>query len=232
MILGLMVTRNEEHRFLTHALASLREVTQRMFVYDDQSTDHTAREAWIAGARIEVRPDTVPPFAEHEGQFRDAAWQAMEARLDPQPGDWIFALDADQLVVGGRRGVDTAVEIFDGAPSVEAVRAPVDELWQMDPPMARIDGYWGRIFATCLYRWQPGRHIADKPLACGSVPPVVPPGPAETSEFRIRHLGYVRATDRREKYDRYVGRKGHSQSHIQSILTAPSLIPAPIIGGT
>lgn len=221
MIIGLMVTHNEAHRFLAASIGSLSVVCDVVCVYDDQSTDNTVEVASRHGAIVEIRPERVPSFIENEGAFRDAAWKWAERALPAGDGDWVVSLDADELLIGDRHGLRDV--LTDADPAVDAVEVVIDELWQIRPPMRRIDGFWDRIRGVRIRRWEQGLTIAAKAMASGSVPKashVLVDG-----NVHIAHLGYVRAEDRRAKHSRYSGRAGHSAKHVNSILQEPVLEP-------
>ena len=170
-----------------------------------------------------VRADDEPSFMEHEGRFRNIAWSYLRSVLKPERGDWIVALDADEiLVVDG----DLRAALAEVSPRARSLNVPIDECWELDPPRRRVDGHWGSITGARLFRWLPGVPIADKEMGCGSVP--LDGHQVTVDNPRIMHLGYVRAEDRVAKYERYRGRSGHSGAHVASILATPVLVP---VGG-
>lgn len=228
-LLGSMVTKDEADRHLARSLRSLSSVCDDTIVFDDQSDDDTVDMARTLGACVGVRADDEPSFVQHEGQFRNVAWRYMEAVLKPQPGDWILSLDADEIIVAPDQVVPRVAVIGAVAAAkwgAEALTVRIHELWSLEPPLERLDGYWGTITGTRLFRWSPGRTIADRPMGSGSVPLNCTKQP--TDLFSIAHLGYVRAEDREAKHARYVGRRGHNAAHVESILRPPTLQPLPV----
>ena len=229
-LLGHMVTRNEGDRYLRQALRSLRMVCSDVAVFDDASTDNTVDIALQEGAYVECRDDDEISFAEHEGRFRQLAWEWMERDLKPEPGDWILSLDADEVLVtdDGDPGIIYKILTQTAAahPEIQAVRMKIHEIWALDPPLERVDGFWGAIEGARLFRWSPGAKFEDRALGCGSGPggPMAG-GDVRLGAVRIGHLGYVRREDRADKYGRYAGRPGHSTQHVKSILTEPTLVP-------
>lgn len=221
-IYSYLVTRNEAGRYLKTVLDGIVGWADGLVVYDDQSTDETVQIVrHFGGVTCFVRPDDVPSFMEHEAQFREAAWRAMEDALKPQSGDWIVTLDADEFLrrPPSRRALQRLATIgFDG------VRSPVHECWgsQDGDLQIRTDGFWGKITAVRACLWQPDGVFADRSLAGGSVPSYVTKI-ANTNDISIVHLGYFRAEDRQSKYERYVGKPGHNPKHISSILAKPTL---------
>jgi glycosyltransferase involved in cell wall biosynthesis len=214
-IVGLMVTRNEADRYLRKALESLAARCDRVAVFDDQSDDDTCTIAAEFGL-VQRRPDDVATFLEHEGQFRQAAWDWAAHWFMLDPGDWVVSLDADELLHG-----DLRYDILSVKNDVDGLLVPIDEIWELDPAKRRVDGWWGKIVGFRARRWEPGLKMPDKAMASGSVPPVHVGTRADHG--RIRHLGYVRAADRQAKHDRYIAADGHGRSHVQSILRSPTL---------
>lgn len=225
-VLGHMVVKNEADRYLAAALSALVAAADEVAVFDNRSDDNTVEIARSLGAVTVVREPDEPSFEEHEGRYRNVAWRWMEAVLRPDEGDWILVIDADQILTGPAPRAEMIDAIMSSDGDTTTLVLPVDELWSVDPPRRRTDGFWGQSDAACLYRWTPGQEIPDKPLACGSIPRH---GPRRHVQIpRIAHLGYVRPEDRVEKYERYYRRPGHNPGHIASILDrTPTLEPYP-----
>jgi hypothetical protein len=229
-LLGHMVTYNEADRYLRQALRSLRMVCDEISVYDDMSDDDTVDIALAEGAYVGQRGGTDVTFAQHEGKFRQAAWDTMEEDLKPELGDWILSTDADEVLVSDDGDPSILRRVLaataDAHVEVQAIRMRIHEIWALDPPLERVDGFWGAIEGARLFRWSPGARFEDRALGCGSVPggPTAG-GDVRLGAVRIGHLGYVRQADRDDKYERYAGRPGHASKHVESILTEPTLQP-------
>lgn len=217
-----MVTRNEADRYLEQALQSLKDRCDSVGVYDDQSDDDTLIVA-AEYAVVQVRPDRIPSFAEHEGAFRQAAWSWYERYFELQPGDWVVSIDADEVLDGD---IQTDI-VFAADDDRDGLILPIDELWQADPPRRRVDGWWGKIIGMRARRWEPGRSVPQKAMASGSLPPARQPMRAEHA--RIHHYGYAQPADRRIKHARYRDQAGHSVGHVRSILDPnPTLEDIPL----
>ena len=227
-LLAHLVARNEADRYLASVLAALP--TEHVHLYDDQSTDATVAVAEAAGAQVKVRPHRVPAFMEHEGAFRQAAWNSMVDTLRPEAGDWVLALDCDEFVVAEGGDVPGAIQeailAAQEAGNV-GVRLPIPEVWKLDDrgPWQRVDGYWAGLRAPRLFAYRMAGEFAQARLGCGSVPLYAVEGhlSRHTYGLAIAHLGYVDPSDRAHKYRRYAGRPGHSPKHISSILTGARL---------
>lgn len=227
---AVLVARNEADRYLDAVLWSLP--TDSIHLFDDRSTDDTVALAESHGVEVTLRPEGTCSFAEHEGWFRQAAWTAFEARLKPEPEDWVLAVDCDEFLValGDVRGaVRNAIHTAD-AMWAAAVRLPIPEVFEVrqDGPHVRMDGYWGTLSAPRLFRYRHGGRFNPSAIACGSEPTYVALSHAASSDgLALAHYGYATKEDRRAKYDRYMAmaNHGHNPAHIQSILSTPVVRP-------
>ncbi len=69
----------------------------------------------------------------------------------------------------------------------------------------RHDGIWGRMQCYRMWRVQPGRKLvlgSSKGFHCEHVP-VIPGGSALATSIRVKHYGYIRAEERRRKFEWY-----------------------------
>lgn len=230
-----MVVRNEAQRYLEVVLTALVPHVDEVHVYDDLSSDDTVAMALANGARVTRRPPLVPSWAMDEGGFRQGAWWAMEEEMRPCPGDWILAIDADEILIVPNDGLTPAIA---GAADQGAcaVVVPIPEVFELVPaahhfryalPMLRVDGFWKDLSAPRLVAYQEGGTFKRQRLACGPVPQYAVKGPQLTDAHGVEllHLGYADPQDRRDKYQRYAGEPGHSSAHIDSILKTPWLVP-------
>lgn len=221
-IVAMMVVKNEADRYLSECLRWTKTFVDDIYIYDDQSTDDTIGVATLCGVWNTVRPKGVPSFLEHEGKFRQAAWDWMCEKADIQRGDWVFALDADEFYVDAR-GERDGLEL-DIAASTEddAIHFEIPEIFAESPDalFQRVDGWWGSIQGTRLVRWNPNERFQERKLGCGSVPR---PHRGIMSHGYILHFGYLRQKDRLEKHQRYTAHLGHGNDHVKSILYPPTL---------
>lgn len=207
--------KNEADRYLRESLGSLMHWADHTVVFDDASTDDSVQIAESLGAEVYVRSDGDPSFLEHEGEFRQAAWESMGDRT----GDWIISLDADEFLTGdvralcsGRTKSFKVTEIFDVI---------------NDKPMRRTDGYWDQITAARLCEWTPQSQFVNRKMGCGSLPEAAMARIEHVDFPEITHFGYAREEDRIAKHQRYVGDRGHNPKHVASILQPGALTPNP-----
>lgn len=213
---GLMVTRNEAARYLESSLAHNAPLVDGLLVFDDQSTDST-RTIAKQYAEVVTRPRNCLSFAENEGMFRRTAWEELLLHFDPQEGDVIVAVDADEYLMGD-------IEDFEG----EAARVSVDESWGLDvrTPLIRTDQHWGNIDNVRVWRWSDD--LLDRDPVWSRRKTASGCGPFQTvweyhKNLRILHVGYLHPDDREEKYQRYVNDRGHGSTHVKSIRSTPKL---------
>lgn len=162
---------------------------------------------------MHIRPLGCPSFLDHEGQFRQAAWEAMGTLPD---GSWVVCVDADEFFTEELRPLAA------GMNKSFKVREVFDV--QDGHPLVRVDGYWDRITAPRMARWTAESEFPDLALGCGSLPEAIAGGSFEIPEHpQILHFGYATAHDRQEKYQRYTRHRGHNAKHVASILHRGSL---------
>lgn len=182
-VLAQVVVRNESDRYWSSWLdwhVSLFGA-ECVHVYDDASTDSTAEMALAAG--VQVTRGEAPGFLEHEGRLRQRAWNQMERALEPELGDWVFAVDADEFLLSRSderdelyRACEWANSHHRGAYMIsipETFRSDVDEDGKLVNLEVRVDGWWGRIAGTRLFAWRQGGSFADRAMASGSEPTYV-----------------------------------------------------------
>lgn len=230
-LLGIMVTKNEANRYLDASLAWLKTCVDEIHVFDDQSDDETPEIVLSHGCRLTVRPEGVPPFLDHEGLFRQAAWEAFERKLHPVEGDWVLSLDADEFLVSSGR---PRLELIFSAQSLGSREAKsgiinIKEVWDIrEVPYCRTDGWWDSNAHARFYCYEPAGHFPNRAMASGSHPTYVErAAKVDLPNLAILHYGYASDQDKRAKHERYRGLSGHNPVHIESILKPPRLSPWP-----
>jgi hypothetical protein len=205
-----------------------------MFVYDDRSTDNSAEIAFQRRALIATRGEDEVSFIQHEGKFRQQCWDAFELHMRPEEGDWVLAIDADELLTVASGDLNERLYAATTAAEVTnctSVLLPVPEVFGIDDdgtPLVRTDKLWGTIAGTRLFRYKPGGTFRDKPMGCGSEPTYVAAKKISREDFglRLMHFGYAREEDQIAKHARYTGlaSHGHLDAHVQSIVGPKTLV--------
>lgn len=229
-VVGLMVMKNEADRYLEDCLNHQKTFCDRIVVFDDRSTDQSVDIAKNAGCDVFVREEACPTFMDHEGQFRQAAWNCLAGIVNP--GDWVFSFDADEFLIGqgftSRRAVERLVGEAEYL-NYTGLTLPVAEVFGLQAngnPMIRTDGFWSDISGLRLVKYVKNGRILDRVMGCGSTPPV-DNNLKKKDVATILHYGYANPEDKYIKYERYSSKidHGHNVAHIQSILREPSLTP-------
>lgn len=211
---GLAVCGNEIDRYLEASLFHNTGYLDTLFVYDDQSTDGSFNLAKFGADVVVRRPDDVPAFLEHEGAFRQAAWDSWVKECEPKFGDWILAFDVDEFYYG------PLLENLAGDYTGGIIQRP--EMWSYTQNIHRTDGQWSHISNIRFFPYaEPGR-FHDRELAGGSAPSYTEKL-TKLLPAHLLHYGYADPQDRRVKYARYIDRPGHSRAHIRSI-TRPAKV--------
>lgn len=235
MITASFVVRNEANRWFDSVLAHTVEFVDRIFVYDDRSTDETLDIAFQYTSDVVQRGEDEASFMDHEGKFRLNALHALQSTVQPTENDWILALDADEFYVAkGHVNEETSLRqsiswCEGGKVRASSMDLHIGEIWDIlgVNPRLRMDGFWAKNSAPRLYRWQDDPVFINKEMGCGSVPTYALKSPKKgVSIASILHFGYALDADKAAKFDRYRSMKnhGHNPTHIDSIMHAPKLM--------
>jgi hypothetical protein len=160
--------------------------------------------------------------------------------MEPKAGDWVLIMDADEfLVVSGTwcwaRGnarndiVKVLSDVIDDACSqpIPAVMLNIPEVFGFSPegiPLVRTDGLWGTIHAPRLFEYRENASFAKGGYGVTSVPQYAMHAYTGTEKLALLHYGYANEADHRMKYERYSGREGHSNKHIESIISPDKVL--------
>lgn len=233
-IYGLIVGKNESYRYLQSCLRWNVPIFDRVLYYDDQSDDDSVAIAKSEGCEVVVRSKWIPAFIEHEAAFRQHSLDCLDDLFHPQNGqDWVFVFDTDEFLVSSWTEGDTRTllnAIIDKAEREDAgaIRISRPEFWAADKDSAeqRVDGFWGNITCTRLFRWFGPGQLRNKAMGCGSEPTYITKRSilAGSYPLQLLHYGYVNDQDLQDKYKRYSTiEHGHNDKHIQSIIQKPTL---------
>lgn len=227
-IWGMMIVRNEADRYLQSVLEWHLNFLDDIFIFDDQSEDETVDLCLSYTDNVKRRPPSVPPFLEHEGFFRQWAWEDLH-NSGVSEGDMVLLIDADEFFVSDRDELVALAALNDEmlTAGASSVRFMMPEIWDYrgDDLFIRVDGFWNRNKNIRLVKYREGTTFAPKKMGGGSVPMWYTNEHVYEGIDPIIHFGYLNSDDREAKSKRYteiVG-NGHSARHIASILDKPRL---------
>lgn len=219
-LIGIMLVKNEEGRYLERVLAQMKSVCDRIIVLDDASDDATRFICKSYGA--DVYESGTSLWGTNELIQRQRLWDL--ATQEAQDGDWILCLDADETIthIGKLKALITFAESY---PEVGSLAFPLYDMW--DKTHYRDDALWNahlRKWIVCVkynsgreYRWR------ETPLHCGRFPLNAETDHiASENSLKIQHWGWAGPADREAKYRRYMeadpeGKNGILEQY-QSIL--------------
>lgn len=213
MISVLVVTKDEENRYLHSVLTHLRlNGYTNVLVYDDRSKDRTRAIARDCGADVVVRSSHVKSFRENESEFRQASWRAASHIVDPY--DWLLVLDADEYIMTEQH---VLMNDLSGL-AKSSVNVNFHEAWALN--RIRVDGYWKGNKIPRLVRYREEADFKPKSMGCQPVPKKAYEDPADWPHVEILHVGYMDPDDRQTKFEFYskLPSHGHNPSHINSII--------------
>ncbi len=166
-----LIVKNEEEN-LPRCLASLTGLVDEVVVYDTGSTDATVEIARRAGARV------------IEGYWDDDFGRARNASMEHCAGEWVLAIDADEVASGDPATVRTTLEV---AWTWDAFGVMITNLvGDADKSRRSLDHWGGRLLRRDRCRWhyriheQPTSHPGQPDLRAASFTPL-----------RLLHSGYL-----------------------------------------
>lgn len=197
MIYGMMRVKNEA-RWIRRTLRSMLPLCERIFVFDDHSTDDT-RDICRAFEHVSLFES---PFDETTQEVRDKNYLLIHLAKIAKFGDMILSIDGDEEIE--TRGRDEILKIANAPISrADAYRFHVLYLWD-DEHHIRTDGIYGRFTRPSMFRFRPTMKFKSSCAAgfhCGNVPK--PYDVLATTTVRLFHYGYMYKEDRIRKWKWY-----------------------------
>ena len=220
MVVGHMIVGpGEADRYLEKVLGRAVAAVDVMFVAVDPSAGDAER--YIVDTFTSHWAVLRSTWRDHEGRFRQEAWDAMREAIHLQEGDMVLIVDADELI-HDPEAVKRSIRARPG----HKLSITFYEMWSSN--WFRVDGLWKPYNAHIVIPWRDGGRFLDRPLACGRQPTYVSDVPPFAKSIgKILHYGYARPEDRRMKYERYMeldGGKYHNIDHLRSIVSDPVLM--------
>jgi glycosyltransferase involved in cell wall biosynthesis len=95
-VIGMMLVKNEEKRWLTETLVNMREICNKIIVLDDCSDDNTVEICERLGCYVIKNNESLWSTDELKARKRLFNIVTNEFAHD---GDWLLCLDADEIFV-------------------------------------------------------------------------------------------------------------------------------------
>ncbi|NGP46281.1 glycosyltransferase [Bacillaceae bacterium SIJ1] len=194
-----MIVHNEEHRFLEDVLRSHATYIDEAVIIDDGSTDRTSAlcKEILADIPLQLIHNEHSRFA-NEIDLRKQQW-AETLRTNP---DWILNMDADEMF---EKGFANDVHQLIQEKDSDLISFRLYDMW--DPLHYRDDEHWRAHHMFRPFLLRPNREYLytwnETPQHCGRFPENIWSHPNRLSNWRVKHLGWSREEDRRQKYVRY-----------------------------
>ena len=221
-----MLVKNEAGRYLEQVLEQAAQYIDRAVILDDASEDDTVE---VCRGILKNVPLTLvsnrESYFNNEIVLRKQLWQMA---LETEP-DWIIILDADEIF---EAGAPEELRKLAQQPDIYYYSFRLYDMW--DETHYREDEYWNahRWYRPFWVRYQPGFSYIWKetPQHCGRFPINLGELRGETSELRIKHLGWMRPKDRLNKYFRYKKLDpqsiyGIAEQYSSILAPRPNLVP-------
>lgn len=208
MFLG-MLRIKDEARWIRRVIRSIQPLCERIFVFDDHSTDGTPEICEELGCTV-YRSH----FPETTNETRDKNWLLRQVwkevnPLQRGPGSqhWILSIDGDEEMEPGGLEIIRRSTVD---PSTHALVTRIVYLWDSEDQI-RTDGIYGRFKRASAFRMVSPIHAFGDPrkrdraqsnFHCGSVPWELM-SQAKDCGARLLHYGYLHREDRIRKYEWY-----------------------------
>lgn len=220
-----MIMRNEAERYLPEVLSQAQRYSDKIVILDDNSDDDSVKVAEKHKAKVYTHEEE-PLFWTQEHSLRECLWKEI-LPLEAEPGDWILALDCDELL--GEQ-FQCSKDIILRQNNVGTFTFRIYEAWGSRDKV-RIDGSWNPLSkeTPMLTKYQPSvnyqfPHIG---LHSGRVPMNVL-GPIVPSGASLLHLGWSNPEEHADKIARYtkMDKNPHPamKQHYESMLQPPELV--------
>ena len=194
-----MIVHNEANRYLKTVLEHALKYVDKVIIIDDASTDNTVEvcENILKNTPHKIIKNKVSLFHK-EHKLRTLQWNET---LKMKP-DWILFLDADDIFEDIMKFKSKELT---SNPDVDVYKFRYFDMWNENE--YREDEYWSAHYRykPFLIRYQP--KFKYKYLKwnhhCGRVPKDLDLLPNKNSDIRIKHMGWSKEIDRKNKFLRY-----------------------------
>lgn len=220
-----MLVRNEGDRYLKKVLKNALNYIDEAVILDDGSDDNTVD---ICREILKDIPHTIVSNKtsgfHNEINLRKQQWE-LTIKTNPE---WILCLDADEIFEDKFK---YEIKNLIDQPYYDYFSFRLYDFW--DENHYREDNYWKAHsnYRTFLVRYQPAfKYIwQETSQHCGRLPINIYKLPGAISRMRIKHYGWAKEEDRKEKYERYMkldreGKNGDLDQYKSILDKEPNLI--------
>ncbi len=200
-LVAMMLAHNEADGYIERVIENTLLFCDEIVILDDHSDDCTLSLIVEIKAkyptRIFVRPSK--ESWENESLLRK---ELLDYALEYNP-DWLIAIDADELYEADH--MKEQLPYFMSQTDADWIGFRFYDMWD-DEQHYRDDDNWptGTVYAPRMFRVLPvefGYEWANKRRHCGSIPVnILRHGEGVNSSVRVKHLGWMKPTDRDNKY--------------------------------
>jgi len=202
MIIVPVLVRNEANRNLDLFLKTTSIFADKIIILDDCSDDNTI-DICKEYKKVEIfeSPFSIPMFSIDESKLRSHLWDRV--RLIAKEGDWIFSLDADEIV--SKNFINLKDKIIEDCNKnkYDWITFHLCDMW--NEKQYRVDGYWSPLFRR-FFRFKDLEYGKNAKLHVGSLPKYADESKNGTSysNVKIKHLSYIKDEDKEKKYNFYI----------------------------
>jgi glycosyltransferase involved in cell wall biosynthesis len=197
-LVGMMLTHNDDRRYLERVVENSLKFCDELVILDDHSIDGTRKILTDLKVDYPSRLFIYSAVSSWDNEPMLRAELLIDA-LQRNP-DWVIAIDSDELY---ENGMSREVEILMNQDDFDWAGFRFYDMWD-DEEHYRDDDIWpaGVGYAPRMFRVNCVKEYiwSDKKRHCGSIPENVIKLQGTHSPIRVKHLGYVKAKDRQEKF--------------------------------
>ncbi|WP_195428772.1 glycosyltransferase [Clostridium sp. D46t1_190503_E9] len=195
-----MIVKNEENRFLKKVLEDAKQYIDNAVIIDDGSTDNTVGIIKEVLGNIPYKLiENIDSKFSNEVTLRKQQWEET-IKINP---DWIIFLDADEIFEN--RFKYNVRDLMKNT-EVDGYMFRLYDFW--DEEHYREDDLWNahNTYRLFMIRYQENYNylFRETPQHCGRMPYNCNNLAYELSSLRLKHYGWSRSEDRKEKFERYM----------------------------